>query len=90
MHTLFIIFTGLFGLIVGSFLNVVILRMNTGKTLGGRSMCLSCNKKLEWYELIPLVSFIIQRGRCTKCHSKISWQYPIVEAITAVLLQQLL
>ncbi len=85
MHTLFIIFGGILGLIVGSFLNVVILRMNTGKGLGGRSMCLSCNKTLHWYELIPVVSFLIQKGRCTKCHSKISWQYTIVELVTALL-----
>ncbi len=85
MHTLIIIFTGILGLIVGSFLNVVILRMNTGKGLGGRSMCLSCNKTLHWYELIPLFSFIIQKGKCTGCHSKISRQYPIVEFITGIL-----
>ncbi len=85
MYTFLIITTGIFGLIVGSFLNVVILRMNTGKGLGGRSMCLSCNKTLHWYELIPVISFLVQKGRCTKCHSKIAWQYPIVELVTAVL-----
>jgi len=85
MHTLFIIFAGILGLIVGSFLNVVIFRMNTGKGLGGRSMCLSCNNTLKWYELIPVVSFLIQKGHCRNCHSKISWQYPIVEFVTAIL-----
>jgi prepilin signal peptidase PulO-like enzyme (type II secretory pathway) len=85
MHIFFTIAAGIFGLIVGSFLNVVILRMNTGKGLGGRSVCLSCNAKLGWKELIPLVSFIIQKGRCKHCHSKISWQYPIVEGLTALL-----
>jgi prepilin signal peptidase PulO-like enzyme (type II secretory pathway) len=85
MHTLLVIFAGILGLIVGSFLNVVILRMNTGKGFGGRSMCLSCNRTLKWYELIPVVSFLIQRGKCRKCHSKISWQYPLVEIITGIL-----
>ncbi len=85
MHTLIVIFGGILGLIIGSFLNVIILRMNTGKGLGGRSMCLSCNRTLHWYELIPVVSFLIQKGRCRKCHSKISWQYPVVEILTALL-----
>jgi prepilin signal peptidase PulO-like enzyme (type II secretory pathway) len=85
MHTLIVIFGTILGLIIGSFLNVVILRMNTGKGLGGRSMCLSCNHTLHWYELIPVISFVIQKGRCRNCHSKISWQYPIVELVTAIL-----
>ena len=68
-----------FGLIVGSFLNVVICRMNTGKTFGGRSACMSCQSKLCWYELIPLMSFVALRGRCKTCKTKISIQYPIVE-----------
>ncbi len=73
-----------FGTIIGSFLNVVIYRFNSGKTLGGRSMCLSCGKTLHWHELIPLASFLAQRGKCVKCKSSISYQYPIVEAVTGV------
>jgi prepilin signal peptidase PulO-like enzyme (type II secretory pathway) len=79
-----IILATIFGLVVGSFLNVVILRYNTGKGLKGRSQCLSCSKKLEWPELIPLISFLFQRGRCRGCDSRISWQYFTVEIITAV------
>lgn len=75
----------LFGLIVGSFLNVVIYRFNTGASLQGRSMCFSCGKTLRWYELVPVFSFLIQKGRCRKCHAKISWQYPLVELLTGVL-----
>lgn len=73
------------GSIIGSFLNVVILRYNTGVSLGGRSGCMSCQKKLHWYELVPVISYFIIRGKCTKCSSKISIQYPLVELGTAVL-----
>ncbi len=54
-------------------------------TLGGRSKCFSCNKTLTWTELFPVLSFILQKGACKKCKSKISWQYPIVEMVTGVL-----
>jgi len=74
------------GALIGSFLNVVIYRYNTGLSIArGRSQCFVCGKKLEWYELIPLVSFILQNGRCRVCHTKISWQYPVVEFVTAIL-----
>lgn len=75
----------LFGLIVGSFLNVVILRLDTGLGFGGRSKCFSCGKTLHWYELIPLLSFLFQQGKCRGCKSKISWQYPAVELLTSIL-----
>ncbi len=80
-----LVFVFLLGLVIGSFLNVVILRYNTGKSINGRSGCFSCGKKLEWYELIPVFSFIIQRGRCRKCGARLSWQYPLVELLTALL-----
>ena len=70
------------GLIIGSFLNVVILRFNTERSLGGRSGCMSCMHKLSWYELIPVLSFLGLRGRCRNCKAKISIQYPIVELIS--------
>ncbi|HEV7424626.1 MAG TPA: prepilin peptidase [Candidatus Paceibacterota bacterium] len=73
------------GLIIGSFLNVVIYRMNTGKSLGGRSACMSCLNKLSWYELIPLFSFVGLKGRCKNCKTKISIQYPLVEFITGLI-----
>lgn len=73
------------GLIIGSFLNVVIFRFNTGRSFGGRSGCMTCEKKLSWHELIPLFSYIGLRGRCSKCKSKISAQYPIVEALTGII-----
>lgn len=83
LSTTFIsILFALFGLIVGSFLNVVILRHNK-KTLGGRSECPHCHKQLAWYELIPVISFVIQAGKCRGCKKQISTQYSIVELITA-------
>ncbi len=69
-----------FGLAVGSFLNVVILRLSKReKIVNSRSRCPHCRKELRWFELIPLFSFIIQRGRCRNCREKIFWQYPTVE-----------
>jgi prepilin signal peptidase PulO-like enzyme (type II secretory pathway) len=74
-----------FGLIVGSFANVVILRQNTGERISsGRSRCFACGKKLEWYELVPIFSFLIQKGRCGGCKSGLSFQYPLVEAIFGI------
>ena len=76
----------IFGTIIGSFLNAVILRMNTGESIvKGRSRCFSCGKKLSWQELIPVFNFIAQRGKCRGCGSKISIQYPVVEFITGII-----
>ncbi|MEK9161551.1 MAG: prepilin peptidase [Patescibacteria group bacterium] len=75
-----------FGAVIGSFLNVVILRLNTGQSIvSGKSKCFNCAKKLRWYELVPLFSFLALRGKCSSCRSKISWQYPIVEAVSGLL-----
>lgn len=79
------LFSGVFGVIVGSFLNVLILRHQTGMTLGGRSQCFSCGKNLEWYELVPIISYVVLRGRCCGCRSSISVQYPIVEFLSGLL-----
>lgn len=74
----------IFGLIIGSFLNVVIIRLNTQKSFGGRSGCMTCQNKLSWYELIPVFSFLGLKGRCKNCKTKISIQYPIVEIFTGL------
>ena len=76
--------SALFGLIIGSFLNVVILRRGT-KPMSGRSVCLSCGRTIAWYDNIPLLSYLALRGRCRACGSRISMQYPLVEASTALL-----
>jgi leader peptidase (prepilin peptidase) / N-methyltransferase len=75
----------IFGLIIGSFLNVVIFRFNTGRSFGGRSGCMTCQNKLCWYELIPLFSFCFLGGRCKNCKAKISVQYPIVEFFSGLI-----
>lgn len=75
----------LLGLVVGSFLNVLIDRLPRGQNvIWGRSHCDWCKRRLYWYELIPLLSFFIQGGRCRHCRHKLSWQYPLVEAVTAL------
>lgn len=79
-----IIAFALFGLIIGSFLNVLILRFNTGKGFGGRSMCFSCSRQLTTIDLIPVFSFLGFKGRCRSCKSKISPQYILVEIATAL------
>lgn len=73
------------GAIVGSFLNVLGLRFNSGLSFGGRSFCYSCGKTLKWHELIPILSFFFLRARCKGCKTKISWQYPLVELWTALI-----
>ncbi len=65
-------------------MNVVIIRGQKGETLGGRSHCIHCNAVLSWAELVPLMSFIIQKARCRTCTKKISWQYPLVELACAI------
>jgi leader peptidase (prepilin peptidase) / N-methyltransferase len=74
---------GIFGLIIGSFLNVVIVRRDV-TSLGGRSACMSCGSGLAWYDMVPVFSWLALRGRCRSCGSHISAQYPIVEALTAI------
>ncbi len=70
----------LFGCIIGSFLNVLILRHGSGRGISGRSACMSCGHTLYWYDLVPVVSYLAARGRCRYCRSRISAQYPLVEA----------
>ncbi|MDC1205543.1 prepilin peptidase [Candidatus Pacebacteria bacterium] len=73
-----------FGAIIGSFLNVVIYRFHTGKSISGHSHCMSCLRQLRWYELFPLLSYTVLRGTCRTCKSLIPPRYFIVECITAL------
>lgn len=80
---LFFIF--ILGAIVGSFLNVVGLRFNSGIGITGRSFCPICHKELRAWELIPIVSFFFLKGRCNRCKTQISWQYPLIELWTGLI-----
>lgn len=74
------------GLLVGSFLNVLVYRLNTAESfVGGRSHCPKCKTIIPWYDNIPLISFILLKFRCRYCQEKISWQYPLVEAGTGLM-----
>jgi leader peptidase (prepilin peptidase) / N-methyltransferase len=74
-----------FGAIIGSFLNVVIYRLHTGRSLEGRSHCLSCAAPLRVWELIPLFSYLGLRGRCGHCKARFTARYFGVELLTATL-----
>jgi len=75
-----------FGLAFGSFLNVCIVRLpNKQSILTPRSQCPYCKHPIRWYDNIPLMSYLLLRGRCRDCHALISPQYPVVEALTALL-----
>ncbi len=76
-------FIAIFGLIIGSFLNVVIARLPEGRSLLGRSACPECREQIRACDNIPLVSFALLGGRCRRCRQPISWRYPLVEVATA-------
>lgn len=81
-----IILTVLLGLCVGSFLNVVIYRLPNGMSLAKpASHCPKCNEPIRWYDNIPLLSYIILRGKCRHCKERISFRYPFVELLNTVL-----
>jgi leader peptidase (prepilin peptidase)/N-methyltransferase len=75
-----------FGLVIGSFLNVVIARLPERRSLWApRSACPGCGHPIAWYDNIPVMSFFALRGRCRACAAPISWRYPLIEALTALL-----
>lgn len=76
----------LFGICVGSFLNVCIYRIPKKEDIVSTpSHCMACGKRLKWFELIPVISFICLRGKCSKCKTRLSRQYPIVELVNGLL-----
>jgi prepilin signal peptidase PulO-like enzyme (type II secretory pathway) len=87
MPNLFLYITiAVIGVIFGSFANVVILRDNNRTSIvKGRSACPYCHHTLQWYELIPLLSFFIQGAKCRSCKHALSWQYPLGEAAMGTL-----
>src|SRR5476651_986371 len=73
----------LFGLLIGSFLNVCIHRWPRNRSVvKPRSHCVRCRKPIAWYDNIPVVSYIVLGGRCRYCRKSISWRYPLVELLT--------
>ncbi|MEA2098243.1 MAG: prepilin peptidase [Patescibacteria group bacterium] len=88
---LFYIIIFVFGLIIGSFLNVVIFRLENGeKIVNDRSKCLHCKHFLGWYDLIPVLSFILLKRKCRYCGRSISIQYPLVELGTGILFMMIM
>lgn len=82
----FIIIFLVLGIVLGSFFNVVGLRMPLQTSfVTGRSSCPACMKSLRWYELIPIISYLYQRGQCTNCHVRLSRVYPYIEGVTGLL-----
>ncbi|MGI6656381.1 MAG: prepilin peptidase [Desulfobulbus sp.] len=87
MESFLLLFVGLVGAAIGSFLNVVILRLPTkdASIVFPGSHCPQCDHPLAWYDNVPILSFILLAGKCRYCRSPISWQYPLVESAMAIL-----
>lgn len=76
----------LYGAVIGSFLNVCIYRIpNKENIVSKRSHCMSCGNVLKWYELVPIMSYLMQKGACRHCKQKIAMQYPLVEVVNAII-----
>lgn len=83
--TMVILCIGLLGLALGSFFNVVIHRVPERRSLvRPGSACPACGHPVRWYDNVPLLGFLLLRGRCRDCHAPISWRYPLVELLTAL------
>jgi len=86
MNNIIYVFIFLLGLGIGSFLNCIIYRLEVNQSfLKGRSYCPDCKYKLNWYDLIPIFSFLILKGKCRYCQKRISLQYPLVEVFAAII-----
>lgn len=76
----------LYGIVIGSFLNVLIYRLPKKENIvTTRSHCMNCGYQLKWYDLVPIFSYLVLGGRCRKCKTRISVQYPIIEALNGIL-----
>ena len=86
MNLLITIYFWIIGCIFGSFFNVVGYRVPNGLSIiKPGSFCPKCNHKLKWYELIPIFSYLVQKGKCRSCNERISVIYPAVELSTGIL-----
>lgn len=80
-----LIFVIILGALWGSFANVCIIRMPQGKgVVVGRSFCVKCNKKIQWFDNIPIISYLLLKSKCRNCKTKISFQYFLVETISLI------
>lgn len=76
----------IFGITIGSFLNVCIYRIPLGESIvTAPSHCMTCGRKLRWYDMVPVFSWLVLGGKCRNCKSKISVQYPIIEGVNGIL-----
>lgn len=83
---IWLVYAGVIGACIGSFLNVVIYRLPLGQSIvSPPSRCPQCGHRLQWFDNVPLLGWLMLRGRCRQCKNPISMQYPLVELITAVL-----
>lgn len=80
-----ILLSFLFGTVIGSFLNVIIWRLPREKSLTGRSKCPACSHQLAWYDLVPVISYLMAGGKCRYCKKKISPRYLLIELVTGLL-----
>ncbi len=86
MNLIMGIFVFICGLIFGSFFNVCIFRIQKGESIAyPPSHCTSCSNELKWYDLVPVLSYVVLKGKCRYCKEKISLRYPIIELITGIL-----
>jgi leader peptidase (prepilin peptidase)/N-methyltransferase len=86
VRIVFLIYAGVLGASVGSFMNVCVTRLPKGESLlRPRSRCPECSGQIAWYDNVPLLSWILLRGKCRQCRTSISFQYPAVELVTAAI-----
>src|SRR3989344_3903532 len=86
MANLFSIYAFIFGCLIGSFLNVIIIRLPLKKNLvSSRSACPQCGSQLKWFHNIPLISYTFLSGKCAFCKTRISWRYPLIELLTGLI-----
>lgn len=84
LFTYLVVVAGLFGLVIGSFLNVVVYRVPAGIPLTRESRCPHCDAPVRWYQNVPVASWLVLRGKCAHCKAPISARYPLVEAATGL------
>lgn len=85
MDTYVLVLVFVLGAVIGSFLNVVAYRMHTGRSINGRSHCMSCGETLQWYELLPIMSYVALRAHCRSCGAYIPYRYLAVEVLTGAM-----